>query len=846
MLIPISDKTYNPKLLATWHFSSPGSRDESINITIGEENSTHYKAPVWDGGTRDFPEFMALDITEMYSLWKNSSYNDIFYLKIGIENEGSKSSVVSSFRIEYYPYGYKFLWQNTTESIDVPIEAPAVIESSILYPSKYSPYLYVDPRHALFHEYYHLKVLDVIVGNAGNASDVVLLDVNTSSDWSVTLSTQKLILAPNVSEIVRMYITPPSHVKLGENTIIEIKATSQYNTSRSYILRIKEMYLSNLIYIDGDFDLKYKAEVYGWPGNGSAENPYVISGYSIDGKNISFGIYIRNTRMHFIIRDCEIYHNALYYSWPTPYGEGIWFYNVWYGEIENNSLYNNGNYTERRGGDGILLEHSQFCKIYNNIIENNWNGMTLFHSDNNMIKSNDIVANGAGGIFLRDSIMNKIYNNNMEKDGISIYGDFSTYVSQEIPKNNTVNGLPVYYGKNLKNITITENFGEIILGNVSNVKIENMDLLDPRCGVQIGYSSHINIENSTLGGIVIQNSNDIVVNNIIAGGIVPIRSSHIIIENSTFKGGAKGVYLYATKYSILRNNLVEEKEMGFTIVYSEYNLIENNTLYNNTNGYGYGIYLYYSSDNIFQYNVLSSNNYGIYLNSYSTNNIFTDNQIYENRECGIYIVSNSEYNRIWNNSFYYNNGAGDKYSALHIQAYDNGNNSWNDTSGHGNYWHDWANNNDTNDENEPYEIVDWPYKIDGNAGVKDCYPLKESPNPIAPSNPQNLTVKSGERYVNLTWEKPLSNGGSDITEYRIYRNGTLIANISGEHLWYNDTNVVNGQTYTYYVTAVNAAGESPKSNEVEATPWGAVPEITPGLLGIMILIALIALLRNRR
>ncbi|NPA75423.1 MAG: peptidase S53, partial [Euryarchaeota archaeon] len=40
----------------------------------------------------------------------------------------------------------------------------------------------------------------------------------------------------------------------------------------------------------------------------------------------------------------------------------------------------------------------------------------------------------------------------------------------------------------------------------------------------------------------------------------------------------------------------------------------------------------------------------------------------------------------------------------------------------------------------------------------------------------------------------------------------------GSTLTYKDTSVTNGVTYYYYVTAVNSVGESPKSNEVSATP----------------------------
>ncbi len=96
-------------------------------------------------------------------------------------------------------------------------------------------------------------------------------------------------------------------------------------------------------------------------------------------------------------------------------------------------------------------------------------------------------------------------------------------------------------------------------------------------------------------------------------------------------------------------------------------------------------------------------------------------------------------------------------------------------------------------------------------------------NPTVPSAPLNLYASAGDGYVMLTWSEPNSNGGANITGYNIYRGTSsggesLLTSVSGTTLAYNDTSVTNGQTYYYYVTAVNSVGESEKSNEVSATP----------------------------
>ncbi|WP_455391512.1 fibronectin type III domain-containing protein, partial [[Eubacterium] cellulosolvens] len=91
-----------------------------------------------------------------------------------------------------------------------------------------------------------------------------------------------------------------------------------------------------------------------------------------------------------------------------------------------------------------------------------------------------------------------------------------------------------------------------------------------------------------------------------------------------------------------------------------------------------------------------------------------------------------------------------------------------------------------------------------------------------PSYPENLQTRAGNKYVNLTWEPPASDGNSTILNYLIYK-GTVsgsgeCCSIIGNNLFYNDTNVTNGIIYYYRVSAKNAIGEGPLSNEVSAKP----------------------------
>src|SRR5207302_1470175 len=109
-------------------------------------------------------------------------------------------------------------------------------------------------------------------------------------------------------------------------------------------------------------------------------------------------------------------------------------------------------------------------------------------------------------------------------------------------------------------------------------------------------------------------------------------------------------------------------------------------------------------------------------------------------------------------------------------------------------------------------------------------PTDTAPPPSPPSAPPNLVATAGNVQVGLTWQAPASNGGSPITNYKIYRGTasggeTLVATI-GNQPSYSDGGLTNGVTYYYQVSAVNNAGEGPRSNEVSATP--TAPATPPG------------------
>ncbi len=130
------------------------------------------------------------------------------------------------------------------------------------------------------------------------------------------------------------------------------------------------------------------------------------------------------------------------------------------------------------------------------------------------------------------------------------------------------------------------------------------------------------------------------------------------------------------------------------------------------------------------------------------------------------------------------------------------------------------------------------YKISAYDSHGNCNTSGELNRGVQLSTPQNLKAISGNGYVNITWDPP-ANGGSGVT-YSILRTTVYYSpfQLNQQHVppseefdsppppttpivtnvtWYNDTSVTNGETYYYWVLAVNDAGASPFSESVNVT-----------------------------
>lgn len=94
-----------------------------------------------------------------------------------------------------------------------------------------------------------------------------------------------------------------------------------------------------------------------------------------------------------------------------------------------------------------------------------------------------------------------------------------------------------------------------------------------------------------------------------------------------------------------------------------------------------------------------------------------------------------------------------------------------------------------------------------------------------PSPPMNLTGSFEDGHVILRWEPPHEDGGIGIDEYSIFKgedgsNESYFISVNGTNITYDDTDVINGRNYSYFVTSVNFVNESFPSETINGMPMG--------------------------
>ncbi|MBS3796068.1 MAG: right-handed parallel beta-helix repeat-containing protein [Candidatus Thorarchaeota archaeon] len=467
----------------------------------------------------------------------------------------------------------------------------------------------------------------------------------------------------------------------------------------------------NPISISGNHDF----ESQGWPGSGTAGDPYLIQELSI--VNTSTCIRIEDTTVFFEIRHCFISSPELSEE------EGIYFQNTTHGAIHgcsiekhtsglyikdspNSSLIDNiassnshngylvsesensvlnNNTAINTSGAGFWLRWSGGCILDSNVAtRNRASGILLLKSPNCILENNTSTDN-SNGISLDFSGNCSIVNNTLIDNGLIIDGPTLTEWLHDVSAN-TVNGRPLGYFRSVTDTNVDGSlYGQVILANCSAVSVRDGFFNDSSTGILVGYSTECILTNNeatnnSQAAFMLNLSKNCTVNNNLAidnnyGYYVYKSDNCTMINNLASNTANEGFSLVQSLNCILTDNVaIGNSSIGFNLWNVYTCLLVNNSAI----GSGDGFVLWLSSEcELINNRAIDNSDIGFHLD-YSHNCTLKKNRAMDNK-IGV-VLSDSNFTLLILNEFGYNTNS---------NAYDYGYlNSW-DNGTHGNYWSDY-------------------------------------------------------------------------------------------------------------------------------------------------------------
>jgi nitrous oxidase accessory protein len=198
---------------------------------------------------------------------------------------------------------------------------------------------------------------------------------------------------------------------------------------------------------------------------------------------------------------------------------------------------------------GIFVDHSSNNNISRNQIKDNYHGIYLLSSNDNVISNNDVASNNYHGIYLDYSTGNVISHNNASlnsNDGISLHSSNDNVVSHNNATSNSNDGIYLYSSNDniiSKNeVTSNSYHGVSLYSSSGNLISRNNASSNENNGIHLDHST----------------------TNMIFDGELSFNSLH-------------GIYLFYANDNVVSNNNISKNEYGIRLHSSS----NNNTFYHN-------------------------------------------------------------------------------------------------------------------------------------------------------------------------------------------------------------------------------------------------------------------------
>jgi parallel beta-helix repeat protein len=241
------------------------------------------------------------------------------------------------------------------------------------------------------------------------------------------------------------------------------------------------------LHINGNSDLVNLAQLYGWPGNGTPENPYLIEGYTFDGNGGGYAFWLENTDLHVLIKNCRIWNATSTYIFP--YGAGLRLVSASNITVSHNLITSSKHAIELCGAMNVTIKHNTVTDSYFGIYFNT-------PASSNALVERNIVTKNNEGIVLYDGPIGEIIGNVISNNaiGISMSGARSNIVKGNEIYENYYHGMYLTGGSNLNDVRENRiysngNCGIVLDSSNSNQIVYNTISDNNGYGVSISGSS---------------------------------------------------------------------------------------------------------------------------------------------------------------------------------------------------------------------------------------------------------------------------------------------------------------------------------------------------------------------